>query len=611
MGTLTRTIGDSLRNLVANLGTSRDKASATYYVTPYMTDQEAQDAYRGDWLPRKIVNIPAFDATRRWRSWNAESKEINKLEAEESRLGLQVKVLDGMKLGRLYGGAAIYIGTGDPNPQDPLDPERIRAGGIKHLNVLTKRVLQAGELETDPESPQYGRPKDYTITSKNGVVTIHPSRLVVFQGNPHPDPELVTGNAFGWGDSVLLAALDALKQAGGTIANVASLVFESKIDVIKIPGFMAGLAGGGEYETQIINRLTLAATAKGINGALMLDAEEDYETKQVQFAQLPEVMQTFLQIVSGAADIPVTRLLGQAPGGLNSTGESDLRNYYDHIQSLQTLELTPAMALLDECLIRSALGTRPPELWYSWRSLWQTTDKERADIGKITAETIKIIDETSLLPDEVMQKVATNMLTEAGVVPGLESELDDWLKGNPDGVETEEEGGETGVATGQPEELADAMPRPLYVHRKVINADEIIAWAKAQGFETTVPADDLHVTIAFSRSPVDWMKAGSDWASDDKGRMSVKPGGARLIEKFDGGAVVLLFNSSELSWRHESIKQAGASWDWAEYQPHITITYDAGGLDLGGVEPYRGPIELGPEVFEPLDENWKTRIREE
>ncbi len=449
-------IGDGLKNLVANLGTPRDKAAGSHYTVPLLRDDEALNAYRGTWLARKIVDIPALDSIRKWRGWNAESGEISKLEAEEKRLKVQETVLDAMRKGRLFGGAAIYIGTGDANPSEPLDPTRIGAGGIKHLNVLTKRVLQAGEIEKDPESPQYGKPKNYTISSQQaGQVTIHPSRLVVFTGVPHPDPEMATGTEAGWGDSILLSVMDAMKQADGTLANVASLVFEAKIDVIKIPGFMQGLAAGGEYEQNVLNRLSLAATAKGINGALLLDSEEEYDTKQVTFAQLPEIIQSFLQNVSGAADIPVTRLLGQSPGGLNSTGEADLRNYYDHIQSLQELTVQPALAVLDECLIRSALGARPPEAWYSWRSLWQTTDKERADIGKTTAETIKIIDETGLLPDEVMAAVASNMLTEAGVAPGLESEMAQYLEANPDGLAGGEEEVAAGDRAGEAEDLQE------------------------------------------------------------------------------------------------------------------------------------------------------------
>jgi hypothetical protein len=447
-------IGDGLRNLVANLNTPRDKAASSYYAVPCLPEDQLLNAYRGAWLPRKIIDIPALDACRKWRNWQADGDEISDVEAEETRLGLQAKVLEALTKARLFGGAAIYIGTGDSDPTKPLNPESIAKGGIKHLNVLTRRVLQAGETETNPESEAYGKPKEYTITSQTGQVDIHPSRLIIFQGALHPDPERATGAERGWGDPVLLAILQTIKQADGTAANIASLVFEAKIDVIKIPKLMEKLQGGGTaYEQQVIERLTLAATAKGINGCLILDSEEEYEQKTATFGELTNIMLAFMQLVSGAADIPVTRLLGQAPAGLNATGDADIRNYYDRISAMQQLSMTPALAIFDECLIRSALGTRPPELFYNWASLWQSTDKERADIGKITAETIKSIGETGLIPDDVMSEVAVTMLTEAGVAPGLEQSMDEWKAANPDGEDTTEDD-VASLTTGKtPEEI--------------------------------------------------------------------------------------------------------------------------------------------------------------
>src|SRR5690606_15333527 len=72
MGKLS-TITDGLMNLVANLGTARDKASHTTYGVPTLTEQDAVNAYRSAWIPRKIVDIPAMDACRKWRGWNAEA----------------------------------------------------------------------------------------------------------------------------------------------------------------------------------------------------------------------------------------------------------------------------------------------------------------------------------------------------------------------------------------------------------------------------------------------------------------------------------------------------------------------------------------------------------
>lgn len=411
-------ISDKLANLVANLGTDRDKASHTYYGEPVYSDEQLINAYRGAWLPRKIVDIPALDACRKWRDWQAEADQITAIESVERALCVQRKTLEALTKARLFGGAAIYIGTGDADPGQPITDR----SEVRHLTVLTRRQIAPGELEQDPESPQFGLPAYYQLTN-SAVTRVHPSRVVRFIGAKLPDDELAAGREFGWGDSVLTAMFEAIRNADATAANVASLIFEAKVDVIKLPDFMQGLQDP-DYERLVLERLRLAAMGKGINGALMLDKEEDYEQKSANFSSLKDIMLAFMQVVSGAADIPITRLLGQSPGGLQATGDSDTRNYYDRVSAEQELEMRPALAVLDELIIRKALGNRPPDVWYRWTSLWQSSDKEQAEIGKAVADTIKTLADTQLFPDEALSAAAVNMLTERGVMPGLDQAVE-------------------------------------------------------------------------------------------------------------------------------------------------------------------------------------------
>ena len=145
-------------------------------------------------------------------------------------------------------------------------------------------------------------------------------------------------------------------------------------------------------------------------------------------------------------------------------------------------------------------------------------------------------------------------------------------------------------------EIAKGKPAPLYASRPVLNAQAIIDWAASQGFKTTLPASDMHVTVAYSREPVDGttVAAGEDAVSIPGGKRSVAPLG-------DNGAVVLKLSSAKMQERWQQYRDAGASWDYDGYQPHITITYDGKGVDLSNVEPYRGPIELGAETQAALD----------
>ena len=278
--------------------------------------------------------------------------------------------------------------------------------------------------------------------------------------------------------------------------------------------------------------------------------------------------------------------------------------------------MTPAMYRMDEAIIRSALGARPPEVHYIWSSLWQISDKERADIGKTNAETIKTLNDTGLFPPEALANSGANMLVENSIMPGLEQAIEE-AGGLPDyEMEAQQEAeqerlrleaGARGRIGQQP--VGDAAPRTLYIRRDVLNVEDIRKWARSQGFETV--QDGLHVTIIHTRTPLDWIKVGSgdEWAGNE-GKIEIAPGGPRLMERF-GDAVVLQFASSRLTWRHEDIKRLGAQTDYPEYQPHITISWDAAGVDLRAIEPYQGKIELGPEIFAPVKEDWHEDVKEE
>lgn len=610
-------LGDGLANAMSGLNTERDKAAHSYYAEPTLQTDELINAYRGSWMARKIVDIPALDSCRNWRSWQAEAADIALIEAEEKRLNYRGKTLEARRKARLLGGAAIYADYGD-DASKPLDLNRVQKGGIRFLTVFTPRQLVPGEIDTDPLSEFFEMPKEFTIAGgATGQARIHPSRLTMFFGNELPDRGVVA-SAFGWGDSVLLSVMSAVKQAESASANINSLIYEANVDVVSIEGLAEILKQpGGEDKVRALLQMNL--DAKSNLRALVIDAKNKYERKAVGFASLPDLMDRFDQHAAGAADIPMTRFMGTSPGGMNSTGESDLRNYYDRVSAGQTLEMTPAMMRQDEALIRSATGARNPAIYYEWNPLWQLSETDKATIFKTKADAARTIAGTGgtsepLMPIEALSDALVNELVEDGSLAGLEGAIAEYGKLSEQD-DDEDDAAALGPTIEEPNliETQDAAPRTLYVQRKLRNAAEFIAWAKSQGFGTTTPADDLHVTIAFSRTPVDWMKAGESWNNDKNGTLTVTPGGARMVEPLgDKGAVVLLFNSSELSWRHEAIRRdAGASWDFPEYQPHVTITYAGGDVDLSKVTPYPGKLVFGPELFSELDEDWSSKITEE
>jgi phage-related protein (TIGR01555 family) len=408
---------DGLRNVIANLGTARDKSSHSVYVDPEIEDAQLAMMYRGSSIARKIVRMPAQDSFREWREWQANADQISAIEAEEERLGLIGKSVQAKTRARLFGGAVIYIGTTDTDAAKPLIPERMRLGGLKYLTVISRNRISAGPQQTDPRLEGYGQPKYYSI----GGEEIHPSRVAAFKGEELPD-DLYAGRNIGWGDSSLTSCLSDIRNLDATIANVATLVFEAKIDVLGIKNFNDDLRTfGDEYEALVKTKLALTATGKGINGMFIKDADDTYEQKNASFANLPQVIESFMQMTSAASGIPMMLLFGISPGGIGGQGSNEMRGYYDRIKVIQTLENQPEMHILDECLIRSALGSRPAEIHYQWRSLHQPTTQEKAATGKSIAETFKIASDIGDIPAEALTNSLVNALTENGIAPGLEA----------------------------------------------------------------------------------------------------------------------------------------------------------------------------------------------
>ena len=151
--------------------------------------------------------------------------------------------------------------------------------------------------------------------------------------------------------------------------------------------------------------------------------------------------------------------------------------------------------------------------------------------------------------------------------------------------------------------------RTLYVSRPLLNGASVRAWARAAGFTTALPAADMHVTIAFSRAPVDWSRL-----EPDRTPLTIElPGDGPQRVKRLGKAVVLRFAAPALAARWRAFRQAGASWDHPEYQPHVTLTYappDPAPTPIERIEPYHGPLRFGPERFKEVNLDWADKVRE-
>lgn len=631
-----RRMADGLTNVLSGLGTTSDVRVANFYNFVPLSQDQIEGAYRSSGLMRKVIDIPAFDMVREWRDWQAEQPQIDKLEAEEKRLRLPQKIILA-EIMRGLGGGAIILGA--PGSLEMPVNER-NPGRLAYAHVVSRFALTAQDWIDDLADPGFGGPKYWLVMSGATQQRIHPSRVVCFTGDPIPNLSGVSTEEQFWGESKVQRVLDAVQDADTARSAFATLIHKARNTIIGIPE-LSELVSTTEGEGRLQRRIAAMMAGESLFNATLRDAGdgkegsgETIDHRQVTWAGIPEIIRVFAEAVSAAADIPMTRLWGKAAEGLNASGDSQQTDWNKMVKARQELVLRPCLEAIDAMLIPSALGSAAPaDVWWQFAPLDTPSEAEEAKRFKETMEAVEKVQNTGAVPDQAFAKALQNTLVEGGWMPGLEGALAEIPEAERYGIEQEPDGTDPSALQAANENeieamrqrgainedqarmlLTDAAPRTLYVSRKLLNADELIRWAKAQGFETTTPADEMHVTITFSRRAVDWLKVApyDNWDQDKDGKMTVPPGGARLVELLgDKGAVVLLFNSARLAWRHQEMVENGASWDFPDFQPHVTITYAApDDFDLSKVEPYRGKLVFGPEIFAEVVEDWEQTVTE-
>lgn len=398
---------DGLQNVVAGLGTNRDKMSFTEYATPtILTRDTLGNMYRDSWLSRKIVDIPAEDMTRTWRQVMFDDESVGDkrvdnqfdLEDAERSFQLRAKVRQALTWARLYGGSVLLLGVGDQKDYDkPLDPASVKKGDLRFIMPFDRWLcIPVGDYDyRDISSPDFGMPEFYTIAQAKSL-RIHRSRVIRFIGRELPYYESLRVNR--WGDSVLQSVYDTLRSRDTVSASIASMMFEANVDVVKAPD-LAEMLATPEGESILIKRFQTAAMLKSFNRMLLLDGTEEYEKKSNSFSGLDSIMREFRTEVAGAADIPVSRLFGISASGLNASGDNEVRNYYDMVRAQQEAALRPALEKLDEVLLRHVFGSIPDDYRFEFPSLWQTSDTEKANIQKTRADRDKIYYDMGVLTE--------------------------------------------------------------------------------------------------------------------------------------------------------------------------------------------------------------------
>jgi phage-related protein (TIGR01555 family) len=389
--------------------------------------------YRGSGVLKKIVNKPVEDAIAHWYQITSQlsPEQTDMLAKLEKRTRLKKRIECGLKWGRLFGGAAGLImidGHGDILEQ-PLDLKTIEPDSFKGLYVVDRwsGLYPSTETVDDINDPDFGEPEFYNVRVSETATDnarVHHSRIVRFTGDELPYWE--TQVEQGWGASVIETIFDELRQYDDIRHNIAQLVYQANVWIQKSDDLAQSLALAPAaaqarlYATmQAQNRLMSSFTTR------VIGKDDDISSRAYSFAGLDSVFTMCKEALSCVSEIPITILFGESPGGMNSTGESDLTNYYTKVEGIQENEIQPVLDRLLPIMCMSEFGAVPDDLDYKFGPVRVPSEEEKAELaGKKTEAVMKVYD-GGLIGRKTALKELRDQSEDSGIFTNITDEMID------------------------------------------------------------------------------------------------------------------------------------------------------------------------------------------
>lgn len=421
-------VQDAFSNPLFRLGWgSQSPLEATEYPLTRMTDNYAllNSLYRDNWVVQNVVGLMVDDMLREWYKLKGSytPEALDALSKVERDTRLRERINEGMRWGRLYGGAAgLIMIDGQDDLSKSLDVDMIYPGSFKGLYILDRwqGVTPNMELVFEGGDPV---PESYSITDAQGhtVVNVHHSRMVRFTGRDLPFLERVA--EMYWGESEVEALYKDVVAHDNVSANMAALTFQANINTMEVKGLEQLFSiGSTQAQRRFWNVMQAQSVLRSNFGTQLVEEGNKITNTQYTFAGLQEVYESMCLNLCGASHYPMTKLFGRSPAGMNATGESDLKNYYDYVDSQREAKVRPVLQKLLPVLAMSAWGTISDDLDFTFPPLWTPTTTETAEIALKKAQAIRDTFQAGLFQADTAMKELKKLEEETGMFGSISDE---------------------------------------------------------------------------------------------------------------------------------------------------------------------------------------------
>lgn len=230
-----------------------------------------------------------------------------------------------------------------------------------------------------PEREDFYKPTSWYVMGRK----THTTRILTFIGREVPDLLKPSYNFGGISLSQLMqpyvnAWLRTRKSVNDLIHN---------FSVTALATDMATTLQDGDDGQGLIARATLFTQNRDNQGLMLINKEsEEIQKHDTSLASLDKLQAQAQEHMAAPAHVPLIKLLGVVPTGLNATGEGEIQVWYDHVRAMQDKLFGRNFEIVLKVVQLDLYGSIDEDIHYEWVALDEPTKKELSEIRKSDAD---------------------------------------------------------------------------------------------------------------------------------------------------------------------------------------------------------------------------------
>ncbi|MDI2091672.1 DUF1073 domain-containing protein [Commensalibacter oyaizuii] len=374
---------------------------------PYL----AQLSLRGEY--RMIVETRAEEATREWITFRQISKKIaysdrlDKIQTEFKRLDIQGIIRQALCKEGYFGLSYLYIDLKTAqNSEDEksaplfLSSKKINKGDLKGIKLIDPTwVTPVAYNAIDPFADDFYTPSLWWVLGQQ----VHASRLISIVSQPVPDI-LKPAYNFGGVPFAFMCKpyvdnwLRTRQSVSDLIKSFSTMVLKTDLSQLLSPGC-----------EELSKRAELMAAYRDNRGLQIVDKEtEDLANIATPLSGLDKLQAQSQEHMASISGIPLVKLLGITPSGLNASSDGEVRCFYDKIAALQESVLRAPLEMILRIVQLHLFGDIDENITFDFNSLWQIDEVEQSQVEVNIAKTLTDYVERNVLTSQQVQEILQN-----------------------------------------------------------------------------------------------------------------------------------------------------------------------------------------------------------